>query len=371
MRERVVLAGALAQRPGRAGHAWVFVNWIMSLHRLGHEVWFVDRMAPGYGDTDVGCAWVADVMATTACAERWSVLLADGQAAGRTRREVARAVDGAVLIDVMGYLGDEHLLAGCRRRIFVDIDPGFGQCWQVDGSARLFGHHDAYATVGLNVGRSDCAVPDLAIDWLPILPPVDLERWTVSESAGDRFTTVASWRGPFAPLEAAGQVHGLRVHSARRYADLPMRTRVELEMALDIDASDDVDRRRLLAGGWSLADPTVVAGDLGSYRDYVQRSRGELAIAKEAYVTMRTGWFSDRTACYLASGRPAIVSDTGLAGHLPLGEGLLVHDGVDSARRAVAEVTGDHGRHAKAARALAEEHFDGRRVVNALLERAA
>lgn len=371
MRERVVVAGALAQRPGRGGHAWVFANWVTSLRRSGHDVWFVDRMEPGYGDVDASVAWVADVMGAIGCAEQWSVLLADGDTAGRNRRDVERAVAGAVLIDVMGYLGDERLLERCRRRIFLDIDPGFGQSWQADGSAHLFGHHHAYATVGLNVGRPGCGVADLAIDWLPTLPPVDLEQWSPSKSVGDRFTTVASWRGPFAPITAAGAVHGLRVHRARAYADLPAHTSVGLEMALDIDAADAADRRRLVAGGWALADPMVVARDLDSYREYVQRSRGELAIAKAAYVSLRTGWFSDRTACYLASGLPAIVSDTGLTGHLPLGEGLLVHDDVDSALEALSRVATDYAGHAKAARALAEEHLDGRLVVDALLERAA
>jgi hypothetical protein len=213
-------------------------------------------------------------------------------------------------------------------------------------------------------------VPDLGLAWLTTVPPVAIEHWATVAPPGDAFTTVASWRGPFAPVEVDGALHGLRVHEARRYADLPARTGHALEMALDIDPEDAADRRALLDGGWRLAAPALVAGDLASYRSYLQGSRGEFAVAKQAYVSMRTGWLSDRTACYLASGRPAIVSDTGIGDQLPLGTGLVTFRNPDEAADALADVTTNLTKHAAAAEELARTHLAAPTVADALLRRA-
>jgi len=366
----VVVAGALAQRPGRAGHAWVFLNWMLGFRGLGYDVVFVDRMAPELGDVDAGVTWVETVMNAVGFEDAWSVAVGPGTSAGLSRATVLARSAGAVLFNVMGYLDDDDVLAAAATRVFLDIDPGFGQAWQQTGSATLFAGHDAYATVGMNVGREGCGVPDLGLDWVPTLPPVDLDHWSPGTEHRDVLTTIASWRGPFAPVEIGGVVHGLRVHEARRYADLPSATGAAMEIALDIDPSDERDRRALCDGGWQLVDATLVGADLAAYRRYIGTSLGEFAIAKQAYVQLRTGWFSDRSACYLASG-PVIVSDTGLADHLPLGEGLLVHDDPAGAATAVEDVLDDPARHRKAARLLAEEHFEARTVARALLERVA
>ncbi len=363
-----VVAGALAQRPGRAGHAWVFVNWMWGLRAIGERPLFVDRIDGAIGDVAAGVAWVREVMRWAGFDDDWSVTVPGGTE-GLPRSTVRERCRGATVINVMGYLDDPDLLAAADRRIFLDIDPGFGQAWRHAGLADVFAGHDAFVTVGLNVGRPGCGVPDLGLQWVPTVPPVSVEHWASDAPPGGVFTTVASWRGPFAPVEVDGALHGLRVHEARRYADLPRRTGHALEMALDIDPEDEADRLALIDGGWRLLPPAEVAGDLGSYRSFVHGSRGEFAVAKQAYVSMRTGWLSDRTACYLASGRPAIVSDTGIGDRLPLGDGLLTFSDPDAAADALDQVTGNLAHHCAAAEELARTHLDAATVVDSVIRR--
>jgi len=199
-----------------------------------------------------------------------------------------------------------------------------------------------------------------------------LEQWPaqpVAGTAGSSFTSVASWRGPFAPIEYEGTTYGLRVHEFRRFADLPRRTSERLEVALDIHEADAADLELLRTHGWNVADPAAAAGDPWAYRDYVQRSKGELMIAKHMYVASRSGWLSDRSICYLASGRPVVAQDTGLGERYPVGEGLLVFSDPDEAVAALERVSADYARHSRAARALAEERFDSRLVIERLLSK--
>jgi hypothetical protein len=187
-------------------------------------------------------------------------------------------------------------------------------------------------------------------------------------AGGRRFTSVASWRGPFAPIEYEGVTYGLRVHEFRRFAELPRRCQEQFEVALDIHEAETADLELLRANGWLLADPSVEAADPLAYRDYVQRSKAELMIAKGMYVKSRSGWFSDRSICYLASGRPVVAQETGFSDRYPTGEGLLSFEDLDDAVAAVEQVAGDERRHARAARRLAEEHFDSDRVLRRLLQ---
>ncbi|MDX1579967.1 MAG: glycosyltransferase, partial [Gemmatimonadota bacterium] len=178
-------------------------------------------------------------------------------------------------------------------------------------------------------------------------------------------------RGPFAPIEHGGVRYGLRAHELRRFLDLPLRTGAPFRLALDIDPADAADRERLLAAGWELEDPVANAGDLDSYRDFIARSAGEIMIAKGLYVATRNGWFSDRSVCYLASGRPVLAQDTGWSERYPSGEGLIAFRDLDEAVEAVAEARRDPARHRRAARARAEAYFDSDLVLTRLAARAA
>ena len=369
MRDTVIVAGALAQRPRHGGHAWVFLQYLLGFTRLGYDVHFVDWLDPGMEtDAAVGIRYVGDLMEAVGLADRWTILLGD-EAAGRSRGEVVElARRSALLLNVMGYLDDEEILGAAPLKVFLDIDPGFGQMWQDLGLARVFDGHDRHVTVGSGVGRPGCAIPTCGIDWVTTLPCVELSQWPASEPpASPRFTSVVSWRGPFGPIEHGGRTYGLRVHEFRRFVDLPGRAGAEFEVALDIDDADEADRSRLEEHGWALADPLAAAGDPWRYRDYVRGSGAEVMIAKNLYVDTRSGWFSDRTACYLASGRPALVQDTGLDGVVPAGEGLVLFTTLDEAVEGAREITGRLGRHGRAARELAEEHLAAHRVLPRLL----
>jgi len=272
---------------------------------------------------------------------------------------------------VMGYLDDEDLLAACPRRVFLDIDPGFGQMWRALGLHDAFAGHDDHVTLGERIGSPDCSVPDCGLRWIPTRPPVVLDLWPYRRPGGSRFTSVATWRGANAPVEYEGRTYGLRVHEFRRFAALPRLTGQPFELALSIDPGETRDLDLLAKNGWALVDPRTVAADPWGYRSYIASSKAELMVAKNMYVETRSGWFSDRSACYLASGRPVLAQDTGFAGLYPLGNGLLTFRTLEDAVAGVEEIGAAYRRHARAARELAEEELASDRVLGRLLDALA
>jgi hypothetical protein len=380
MAETIIVAGALAQRPWHGGHTWVFLQYLLGFGRLGFEVAFVDRLEPGMCVDASGAPatfrdshnlrYLDRVMERFGLAGRWSLLYDGGkEVAGIERQELIElAARSALLLNVMGYLDDEEVLAAAPLKAFLDIDPGFGQMWAELGLASTFEGHDRHITVGGRIGAADCEIPTCGLDWLPTLPPVGLAEWPATPGGGARFTSVASWRGPFGPIEYRGRTYGLRVHELRRFAGLPVRTSASFELALDIDDADAADRQLLEGHGWVLVDPRAAASDPWRYRDYVQGSSGELMIAKNLYVDTHSGWFSDRSACYLASGRPVLAQDTGIGNLLPCGTGLLAFTDLDEAAAGAEEIVGDYERHSRAAREIAAEHLAADRVLGRLLD---
>jgi hypothetical protein len=354
----IAIAGSIAQRPRRPGHAWALLAYALGFRELGHEVLFLDRLDRG-GDA----GWLTDAMAVGRLEGRYAALLDGGGTIGLSRRQIVRELSRAeLLLNVNGFLDDPELLAAARRRVYLDIDPGFGQIWADQGLADTFAGHDDFVTVGTNLGGPGCTVPLLGREWIPTLPPVPLAHWPAVDG-GRGFTSVGSWRGPFGPLEHEGEKLGLRVHELRRFAELPRLVDEHFELALDIDPADAADRARLAEGGWSLVDPLRELGDFDSYAGYLRGSAAEVSIAKHLYVATRGGWFSDRSAAYLASGKPVIALDTGFGVALPIGLGLLSFEDPDGAAAAAAEVAARPREHALAARRLAEEHLDARRVL--------
>ena len=381
-RGRVIIAGSLAQRPGVGGHAWVFLQYLLGLRRLGFEVLFLDWLDAGMcrdtagGRCGVAESWnvryLAEVMTQTGLSGAWSVSFDQGaQTLGKPRAAVldfARETD--VLINVMGFLSDAEILASVRRRVFLDIDPGFGQMWQELGLAAVFGGHDAYVTIGENIGQPDCTIPTCGLEWITSPQPVVLAAWPVlAEEEDAPFTSVVSWRGPFGPVEYAGQTYGLRVHEFRKFVSLPHATGQRFDLALDIDPGESRDLALLQENGWNLLDPRTAVSGTDGYRSFIQRSKAELMIAKNMYVQSRSGWVSDRSICYLASGKPVLAQDTGFRRRYPGGEGLVAFTTLDEARAGVADITRNYAAHCRAARAVAEEHFDSDKVLARLLEK--
>lgn len=275
-----------------------------------------------------------------------------------------------LLVNISGNLQRQDFRDQCRRSAYVDLDPGFTQIWYEQGSlgARLDGH-DLYFSVGTNVGSDRCDLPTGDIEWRPMLPPVVLEEWPQStERASGHFTTVATWRGPFGPVEWDRRRFGLKVHEFRKFLSLPQIVDAQFDVALSIHAADGADLEVLEAQGWCVVDPRRVAGTPDGFRDYVAGSMAEFSVAQGIYVASRSGWFSDRTTRYLASGRPALVQDTGVGSLLPTGEGLVTFSTLDEARAGAESIVSDFRAHSLAARSVAETYFDSDVVLGAFLE---
>jgi hypothetical protein len=375
----IAVCGSIAQRPGRPGHAWAFLSYLLGFRGLGYEVLFIDRLDAQMADSTVAegslssspeALWLAAVMRDAGLDGSYSLLGGDGgETAGLSRRELLDRLSRSVLLlNVNGFLADRELLEAAPKRAYLDIDPGFAQMWEETGLAALPDGHDAFVTVGLNLGNESCAVPTVGREWVTTVPPVVLDSWPATPP-GEAFTSVGSWRGPFDPVAYEGRVYGLRAHQLRRFAELPCLLDAPFELALEIAPEDDRDAELLRESSWRLVDPLEVAGDSISYRRYIQGSLAEIAIPKSMYVETQSGWFSDRSACYLACGKPVLALDTGFASSLPTGEGLLRFGDLEEAVKGGEEICADPDRHSRAARAIAEEHFEAGKVLTALLER--
>lgn len=349
----------------------MFSQYIWGLRRLGFDVLFIDRVE-GELPTPVR-ARLGHLGGRAAAGEPSSVYTLLGRCSvgnGLSRESVLERVRRSkAFINVMGYLDDDEILEAAPFKVFLDIDPGFPQMWRELGQADILAGYDAYVTIGENVGRPGCAIPTCGLDWITTRQPVVLDRWPLAILGGAAFTSVCTWRGPYDAVEYDGEKYGLRVHEFRRFVELPRLTGQEFELALDIHREETCDLALLRDHGWRLVDPIAAAGDPRRYRDYIHSSKAEFMVAKGMYVQTLSGWFSDRSICYLASGKPVLAQDTGLAELYPTGEGLLTFTTVEEAISGVQEIQQDYVRHSRAARALAEEYFDSDVVLTRLLRK--
>jgi hypothetical protein len=371
-RGRIAIAGAVAQKPGCAGHVWQFLQYLLGFRSLGYEVLLLDRLGGPLEPRDARVRWLRETLAGAGLDDAWSLRLDDGRHLGVARGEaVAFVRDADLLLDVMGFCDDDELLGAARRTVFLDTDPGFAQMWQDLGLADVLGHHDVHVTIAERIGAADCTVPTCGLRWITTPQPVALDAWPASPGGGRGFTSVASWRGAYGPVDHGGRRYGLRVHQFRRFAQVPSIAGGAFELALDIHPADAADAQLLRDGGWRLVEPGRVAATPGAYRRYVQDSDGEVMVAKGMYVDSRSGWVSERSLCYLASGRPVVAQDTGFSECHPVGEGLLAFSTPEEAAAGIEAVRADLERHRRAARELAEERFGAERVLGRLLAEVA
>jgi len=362
MTPTIVVGGALANKFGSGGEAWVRLSWIRGLQRIGFDVWFIEQVddpAPeqlDYFDRVVGAFGLAD---------RASMLSRDGVVRGPSLTTLVGVAEESTLVNISGHIDAGALFPHFRSRVYVDIDPGFTQSWYAAGlpGARLDGH-DHHVTIAERMGQADCLIPTCGLRWTTVRQPVVLDDWPLIESVIPmRFTTVGSWRGPFGPVTIDGRTYGLKVHEFRRFITLPSVAHHRFELALDIHAADEPDAQALLDNGWELVDPRRAAFDPERFREYVQASAAEFSVAQGVYVGTNSGWFSDRTVRYLASGRPALVQDTGFSRTLPTGTGLVGFRTLDEAVRGANDIVTRYGEHASAARDIAIRYFDSQQVL--------
>jgi hypothetical protein len=380
----IIVSSVIANKPLNGGNAWVVASWVRGLQRLGFTVYFVEQIGrdgcvgaaggPASFEESLNLAYFRRVMDAFGLA-RTAALVYDGgeRTDGLTYRELVDvAGEASLLINVTGHLTLKPVMAAIRRKAYLDLDPGFTQLWHADGhpGARLEGH-DVYFTIGENIGTPGCPIPTSSIPWRTTRQPVVLDDWPVCEARGpERFTSVTSWRGPYGRVTHAGRTFGLKAHEFRRVIELPQRAPHTFELAVAIEPADEPDLMRLRQHGWRIVDPRQVAAEPATFRQYVQESSAEFCVAQGVYADTGSGWFSDRTVRYLASGKPVLVQDTGFGRTYPVGEGLVAFRTVDDAVAGAARIARDYAMHCRAARALAEEYFDSTRVLRAFLEHA-
>lgn len=361
----VVVSGMIADTPGQGGATWAVLNHLLGLRQLGHEPYLVEPVATV---DERRVSWCAAVMERHGLGGRWCLVAPDGVTAGMDRGALAglgRRAD--VLLNVSGMLTAPEVMDVVPVRAYLDLDPAFVQLWHsVDGVDMRFDGHSHFVTVSDAVGRT---IPDCGRAWIATLPPVALAAWPMApDEDGGPLSTVAHWRS-YGSIHHGGRHYGQKAHAFRQLIDLPQRIDLPVAVALGIHPDESDDQAALIAGGWRLLDPQTVAGTPEAYHHFVQGSYAELGVAKTGYVVSDSGWFSDRSACYLASGRPVIAQGTGFERRLPVGDGLLAFAGVDDAVDAIGTVRAAYRQHRQAARAIAEEHLDAGRVLAALLER--
>jgi hypothetical protein len=367
---KILLGAVISLRPYSAGTAWNWLQHAVGLRRLGHEVHCIEEVPASDAGSFDGERFRSTLRRFGLLDLAWRISATGEPMDGRSRRDlIALARDADLLVNMSGHVRADVVLEHVHRKAYVDQDPVYTQLWAAEYGADLnFSAHDVFVSVGLNVGTRHSPVPTCAVDWRHTLPPIVPELWPRNGSSGTRFTTIASWTGA-GELEYRGQLYGSKYREFRRFAELPTRAGQEMEVALKAETyrDDDPGIVAMRANGWTVADAGCV-GDLDAYQAYIARSRAEIGIAKHAYVAGTSGWFSDRSAHFLASGKPVLAQSTGFERLLPTGEGIVTFRTMEEAQEGVARINGDYARHRRAARAFADEHLDYRRVLPALLE---
>jgi hypothetical protein len=380
-RLRIVVTGLLAQYP-LGGVAWDYLQYPVGLQRLGHDVYYIENtgqwpFSPDERGVSKGCDYnvghLSTLMQRFGLGDRWAYCFPwQDQWFGMSEDRRANILATAdVFINVSGVWRDPVRLREQTdaRLVFVDSDPVFTQVKLARGQLdfqRAVNAHDIHFSFG--EAHSD-RIPATGHDWLPTRQPVLLDEWAVDAAVANRFTTVMNWTS-YNPVEFEGVRYGQKDIEFRRFLDLPSAVDpIRLEIAMSPGHNRQAPLRLLRDRGWRIVDPTEVCPDLDSYRRYITTSRGEWSVAKHGYVIGSPGWFSCRSACYLAAGRPVVVQDTGLESVMPTGEGVVTFSCPEEAADALRAVDGHTERHARAAREIAAEYFDSARVLNDLLAR--
>jgi hypothetical protein len=357
------------------GHLWEYLNWALGLRALGCQVIWLEGVAPSTPAGELR----ANVTALKLRLERYGLvncLALHSPTDGSLPLDVTALgcldLDGAAGADLLlefRYDTPLDVVKRFRRSALLDIDPGLSQAWISKGRISLT-PHDVYFTTGETVGQSGTRVPDVGLSWLYTRPCVALDWWPLHEAgAKATFTTVAHWyAGGWLEDDAHAHLDDKR-SGFLPFLDLPRFTGHPLELALDLQPQDE--QWVMLEGrGWNVVDAHRVAATPWAYQRYIRESFGEFSCAKPACLKLENAWVSNRTLCYLASGKPAVVQHTGASRFLPDSAGLFRFRDVKEAAQSIERIVIDYEKQSKLARALAEEHFDARNVVRTLLERA-
>ena len=378
---RVVVLGYIVRCP-LGGMAWHYLQYVTGLAALGHDVYFVedsDDYPSCYDpnrhvtdrDATFGLEFTGRVFDRAGLGERWAYHDAHtgarhGPAAGRMT-EICETAD--LVLNISGANPLRSWLENVPVRVFIDTDPVFEQIRQLTVPERRQRalQHNVFLSFGENIEREDHAIPRDGHPWQATRQPIVLDSWPVTpgpESA--KFTTVMQWES-YRAREYQGVGYGLKAASFEPYMDLPLRTGPVLELAL---GTPSAPRELLRSKGWAIRSPLEVTRDPWTYQEYLRDSKGEFSVAKQGYVKARSGWFSERSAAYLASGRPVLTQETGFSDWMETGEGVVGFTSPDEAAKGAEEIQRRYPEHCLAARTVAEEYFDSGKVLPRLIELA-
>jgi hypothetical protein len=367
---KILFAGIIGRYP-YGGVTWCSLMYLLGLRALGHEVLYIEDTGETIYDPDqnslskdpaYGLRLIESSFTPFGLQDQWAFINWDGVYYGKTADEVRRyCADADLYINLSGgswFWRDEY--ARIPRRAFVDSDPAFTQIAIANAPPShgdFFRRFTHLFTFGSNIGTPASPVPVADFTWHKTWQPVVLDEWTTAVEPIDRFSTVMTWQ-----IESFADIGGNKDQEFVKVLDLPSRTSQHFELA--VNGPQDL----LRSYGWATVDAMKTSRTLWDYRDFIQRSKAEFSVAKHTYVATHSGWFSDRTECFLAAGRPAVVQDTGWTEHVPAGQGVFGFTTVDEALAGIDRINSDYRAHSRWARELAAEHFDASRVLSRLLE---
>lgn len=379
---KIIVFGILFWYP-LAGVTYQFLHYLIGLRKLGYDPYYIEDSARWVYDprlNDLSPDATGNIEAVRPALEehgfgdRWAYRSkqADGQCHGMSAAQIDalyREADAFLNVTGAQEIREEHL--AIKRRIYVESDPFPMQVKAAMGhepTIQTLTAHDTLFTFGENVGAPDCLVPTGNFRWLPTRQPVAMDLWNSTPDGGDTYNTITTWHNKGKNVEWRGETwYWTKDREFEQFLDLPRLRPVAIELATTVDEKI----RALLTGrGWRQRDALDISRDGNAYRNYICQSRGEFTVARDQYVRPNTGWFSDRSACYLAAGRPVITQDTGFGKFYPSGQGLFAFKTMDDILRAVDTIESDYAGQCRAARDLAAEYFSAEKVVGSLMQRA-
>jgi hypothetical protein len=383
----IIVTGCAATYPV-GGVTWDYLQYVLGFKRLGHRVYYLEDTGQWTWDVNQGtfsddsnsnAAYLAKWIPALdpELAHNWALRDVHGRYHGMSQAQVAKLCrETDLLINYSGscVLRDEYM--ACRRKVYLDSDPLYNQAGIIEyvngtgdektrWNVNYIRQHDKFLSFGENIGKAHCLIPTALFSWQPTRHPVVLDCWEkLHGPTRDVYTTVMSWQPNGGSVTVNGVVFGGKHAEFGKFVKLPQRTSQALELAIG-GGLPPLDLLR--QHGWQIIDGYAASSDPWKYREYICRSKAEFSVAKHAYVATRSGWFSGRSACYLAAGKPVVVQDTGFSEQIPVGEGILAFNCEEEAREAIERVNREYEQHAAAASRLAREFFDSNRVLQALL----
>jgi hypothetical protein len=380
---RIIVFGILFWYP-LAGVTYQFLHYLLGLRRLGYDPYYIEDSARWIYDPRINdlspdatgnLASVVPVLEKYGFKDRWAFRgkYPDGKCYGLSEAQIDalyREADAFLNVTGAQEIREEHL--SCKRRIYVESDPFASQVRVALGHQPTIDTllaHDTLFTFGENVGAPDCDVPVDKFTWLPTRQPVLVDLWSPHAfSAGSTYNTITTWHNKGKNIEYRGETwYWTKDREFEKFLNLPGQRPLSFELAATVDQPV---KNLLRDQGWSQVDSTGISANIDTYQKYIQASRGEFTVARDQYVRPNTGWFSDRSACYLAAGRPVITQETGFSKFLPVGKGLFSFKTMDDVLAALDEIERDYKANCLAALDIASEYFAAEKVVGSLMEKA-